>query len=193
MLQLNKFSTKHDRIEQAFFIVVFVYESSFLEWGASPPNPPGFVALRATTHSARRSLWIALLAVTICSIQHLFNCSSNFVQMHLSSGYLINQIFVQISTCSIDFLFNWFLFNWLFVQLIFVQLTFCSIVLFNCTCSVWTWWIDLSPRPTRVRVMHGSTGGGGRSDEHDAGVDDGDGQCTEEESAEGGRRREQCR
>ena len=56
MLQLNKFSTKHDRIEQAFFIVVFVYESSFLEWGASPPNPPGFVALRATTHSARRSL-----------------------------------------------------------------------------------------------------------------------------------------
>ena len=43
--------------------------------------------------------------------------------------------------------------------------------------------------------MHGSTGGGGRSDEHDAGVDDGDGQCTEEESddAEGERRREQCR
>ena len=61
MLQLNKFSTKHDRIEQAFFIVVFVYESSFLEWGASPPNPPGFVALRATTHSARRSLWTQLL------------------------------------------------------------------------------------------------------------------------------------
>ena len=30
--------------------------SRFLEWGASPPNPPGFVALRATTHSARRSL-----------------------------------------------------------------------------------------------------------------------------------------
>ena len=38
--------------------------------------------------------------------------------------------------------------------------------------------------------MHGSTGG--RSDEHDAGVDDGDGQGAEEESddAEGcGRRR----
>ena len=40
--------------------------------------------------------------------------------------------------------------------------------------------------------MHGATGG----DEHDAGVDDGDGQGAEEESddAEGsGRRREQCR
>ena len=56
------------------------------------------------------------LDVTTCSIQHLFNCCSIFVQMHLFSGYLINQIFVQLSTCSIDFLFNRFLFSWFFVQ-----------------------------------------------------------------------------
>ena len=37
--------------------------------------------------------------------------------------------------------------------------------------------------------MHGSTEGGGRSDEHDAGVDDGDGQGAEEESDDA----EQCR
>ena len=43
--------------------------------------------------------------------------------------------------------------------------------------------------------MRGATGYDGRCDEHDAGVDDGDGQGAEEESddAGGGRRRELCR
>ena len=132
MLQLNKFSTKHDRIEQAFFIVVFVYESSFLEWGASPPNPPGFVALRATTHSARRSLWIALLwqfvQFNICSIVPviLFRCICpvGIWSIKYLFRYPLAQLtFCSIDFCSTDFLFNWFLFNWHFVQL------FCSIVL----------------------------------------------------------------
>ena len=120
MLQLNKFSTKHDRIEQAFFIVVFVYESSFLEWGASPPNPPGFVALRATTHSARRSLWIALLwqfvQFNICSIVPviLFRCICPVGIWSIK--YLFRSPLAQLTFCSIDFCSTDFLFN-CFVQL----------------------------------------------------------------------------
>ena len=96
--------------------------SRFLEWGAKPPKPP-WLHGAARHYAFRQAEPLDSPFVTICSIQYLFNCSSYFVQMHLSSGYLINQIFVQISTCSIDFLFKRFLVTWLFVQL------FCSIVL----------------------------------------------------------------
>ena len=103
--------------------------SCFLEWGQAP-KPPGFVAL-ARHYAFRQAEPVNNPAqsaknVTTRSIEHLFNCCSSFVQMHLFSGYLINQIFVQLSTCSIDFLFNRFLFSWFFVQ------WFCS----NDLCSI---------------------------------------------------------
>ena len=100
--------------------------------GASPPNPPGFMALRATTHSARRSLWIALLwqfvQFNICSIVPviLFRCICpvGIWSIKYLFRYPLAQLtFCSIDFCSTDFLFNWFLFNWHFVQL------FCSIVL----------------------------------------------------------------
>ena len=108
------------------------FELLHIEWGASPPNPPGFMALRATTHSARRSLWIALLwqfvQFNICSIVPviLFRCICpvGIWSIKYLFRYPLAQLtFCSIDFCSTDFLFNWFLFNWHFVQL------FCSIVL----------------------------------------------------------------
>ena len=49
--------------------------------------------------------------MTFHSISYFRNCASNFVQIHLYdlfSGFLSYQIFVQLSTCSSNFLFNSF-------------------------------------------------------------------------------------
>ena len=133
------------------------FELLHIEWGASPPNPPGFMALRATTHSARRSLWIALLwqfvQFNICSIVPviLFRCICpvGIWSIKYLFRYPLAQLtFCSIDFCSTDFLFNWFLFNWHFVQL------FCSIVLVQFGLGESTCHLTLQYRPFLMEKVY---------------------------------------
>ena len=95
--------------------------SRFLEWGQAPQTPLASWRWRATTHSARRSLWTPLRNqvknLTTRLIQHLFNSSSSFCSVGIwSIRYLFSSPLVQLTFCSIDFCSAGFLFNG-FVQM----------------------------------------------------------------------------